>query len=158
MAGAEADAVTDCVVTECVLADMPGPFELVSVRKINAPRAHRVMVRNQTTQALSARVDFSGAQTEDLLASINAQESACVQSFAAELVHTGQAVEQWRGRAKAWLLQQQQARKSLRRLSRKKKEEPSEAQKKQRAEALQVANSNGSWAGAHEEAMLKVCC
>jgi hypothetical protein len=152
MAGAEADAVTDCV----VLADMPGPFELVSVRKINAPRAHRVMVRNQTTQALSARIDFSGAQTEDLLASIKAQESACVQSFAAELVHTGQAVEHWRGRAKAWLEQQQQARKSLRRLSSKKK--TSEAQKTQRAEALEVANENGSWAGAHEEAMLKVCC
>ena len=147
MAGAEADAVTDCVVTECVLADMPGPFELVSVRKSNGPRAHRVKVRNQTTQALSARVDFSGAQTEDLLASINAQESACWQSFAAELVHTGQAVEQRPGLSSS---------KPLRRLSSKKK--PSEAQKTQRAEALEVANENGSWAGAHEEAMLKVCC
>lgn len=155
MAGAEADAMA-CI---NVLADLPGPFELVSVSKSNAPRAHRFMVREQPTQAVCGRVDFGGAQARDLLARIAAHESACVDSFAQACVQDGRAVHKWEGRARDWLQLQKRpvygkARQSLQRVS--SSAPASDAQKQQRAEALRVAQDNSAWAGPHKETLLQV--
>ena len=155
MAGAEADATAAMK----VLADLPGPFELVSVRKSNAPRTHRIRVREQQTHTVIARVDFGGAQAADLLARIAAHESACVHSFAQACVQDGRAVQQWEGRARDWLCQQKRpvygkARQSLQRVS--SSAPASDAQKQQRAEALRVAQDNSAWAGPHKDTLLQV--